>query len=164
MDVVMEGVTREGVVRDGVVRDGVVREGVTRAEVPVNGLAEGDVIESVGIVGIGATNAALTPKLPSSIDPSGIPVLVADPMAVGDITGAPEDKVLEAIELQLLNTVVGVGSADEVPPMDMVPDEVPPMDVVPLRPRHRNWKKWKSLPSFRDWMCRCRNTLCCPGS
>jgi hypothetical protein len=109
-------------------------------EVPVNGLTEGDVIESVGTTGTAAINAALIPKLLISRDPSGIPTLVDDPMTVGDMASVPEDDmieaddVLEAIELQLLNTVVGVGSADEVPPMDMVPDEVPPVDVVPFRP------------------------------
>ena len=129
---------------------------VIRAEVPVNGFRKGGVIVSVGTTGVGATNAAPTPKLAISRDPSGIPVLPAVPMAVGDVGNTPEvamideaEEALEAIELQLFTTVAGVDVdvtadmaapevpltvPDEVPPMDVSPDEVPPMDVTAPRP------------------------------
>jgi hypothetical protein len=133
----------------GVITEGLVRGDVTRPTVPVNGFTKGGVIVRVGTTGVGATNAAPTPKLPISRDPSGIPVLEADPTAVGDVACVPKNdapkaaEVLEPIELQAPTTVEGTGSGSLALKRDVAADEVPPMEVVPPRPPPSKLEKAK---------------------
>jgi hypothetical protein len=101
------------------------------------GSATMGLVTASNVVVVGSPIIGLTPKLLISAEPSGIPTRVDDdPVAVDGIAGAPEDDMLEVVESQLPNTAESVGSAGEIPFVDVVPFTPPPsklekVDVSP---------------------------------
>ena len=105
-------------------------------------------VESVGIAGIvvvptalvvgktpmvGTAAAALTPRLPISVDPSGIPVRAAPPGAVGDV-GVDEDAMLLEPEPHIPDNpdVSTIGDVVDIPDVDEVLDIAVESDMAPV--------------------------------
>jgi hypothetical protein len=100
---------------------------VTDVVTDVRGLGAGSatsgLVTGSKLVVVGRPIIGLTPRLPISSDPSGMPTRVAV-VAVGDVAVMPED-VLDVVG-QLPNTVDSVDVATELPVVDVVPLTPPP--------------------------------------
>jgi hypothetical protein len=110
------------------------------------GSATSGLVTGSRLVVVGRPSSGLTPRLPISCEPSGMPTGL-DVAAVGDVGAIPED-ALDVVE-QLLNTVESVGFADEIPLTD---DDVPPGTalVVPLTPPPSKLDKVESSAVMAD--------------
>jgi hypothetical protein len=119
-------------------------------------IAPGDVdevdvgVENVGIAGIvevpialvvgktpmvGTAAAELTPRLPISVEPSGIPVRATPPGAVGDVdVGVDEEAMLLEPEPHIPDNpdVSTIGDVVDVPDVDEVLDIVIESDIAPV--------------------------------
>jgi hypothetical protein len=105
---------------------------VPRSE--ICGMTTVGLVTGSSIWGVGRPVIWLTPKLPTSRDPNGIPTGVPvflddDPVAVDVVVVMPEDDVLDAVE-QVFNSVETVGLVDMVafmpPPSKLERTEVLP--------------------------------------
>ncbi|MER9595680.1 hypothetical protein [Mesorhizobium sp. M0244] len=116
--------------------------------VPTVGTVTLGLVTGSDILGVGMPVIELTPKLPSSEDPSGIPTgvptLVDDvpddvPVVVDSVAVVLEADVLELVELQVPDAVEPVKLADDIPLVDVVPLMPPPskvegVEVLPATP------------------------------
>jgi hypothetical protein len=120
-------------VRPGTVLPVVVDEGASGdATAGIVGAAEIPselVVGSTLIVGIAA--AELTPRLPISVDPSGIPVRAAPPSVVGDV-GVEEEVVLLEPEPHIpdMPEVSSMPEVVDIPDVADIPDDVDIPDVA----------------------------------
>jgi hypothetical protein len=105
--------------------------------------------ETVGIVGaaeiprelvvgntpiVGTAAAELTPRLPISVDPSGIPVRAAPPGAVGEVDVGVDDAVmLLEPEPHIPDNpdVSSIPGVVDIPDVADIPDDLPDVAVVP---------------------------------
>ena len=127
--------------------------GHTEVLVVADEAADGDVI--VGMVGatavgptrptlgatlrVGTAAAELTPRLPISVEPKGIPVRAAPPGAVGDVDVGVEDEAMllepephipDMPEVCSIPEVVDIPDVVEIPDDVEVPDEIPDIAAV----------------------------------
>jgi hypothetical protein len=84
------------------------------------------------IVGIAA--AELTPRLPISMDPNGIPVRAAPPGAVGDVDVGVEEAMLLEPEPHIPDNpdVATIGDVVDIPDVDEVLDVAIESDMAPV--------------------------------
>src|SRR5258708_10070427 len=122
-------------VRPGTVIPVVVDEGASGAATTgIVGAAEIPselVVGSTPIVGIAA--AELTPRLPISVDPSGIPVRAAPPSVVGDVDeGVEEEAMLLEPEPHIpdMPEVSSMPEVVDIPDVADIPDDVDIPDVA----------------------------------
>jgi hypothetical protein len=82
---------------------------------------------------VGTATAGLTPRLPISVDPSGIPARAAPPGAVGEVdVGVDEEARLLEPEPHIPDNpdVSSIPDVDEVPDIAIESDMAPVADVV----------------------------------
>jgi hypothetical protein len=107
-------------------------------------------VESVGVAGIvevstllvvgktpivGTAAAELTPRLPISVEPNGIPVRATPPGAVGDVdVGFDEEAMLLEPEPHIPDNpdVSTIGVVVDIPDVDEVLDIVVESDIAPV--------------------------------
>jgi hypothetical protein len=105
-------------------------------------------VESVGIAGIvevptavvvgkivGTAAAELTPRLPISVEPNGIPVRATPPGAVGEVdVGVDEEAMLLEPEPHIPDNpdVSTIGDVVDIPDVDGVPDIAIESDMAPV--------------------------------
>jgi hypothetical protein len=100
------------------------------------GIAEVPILVVVGTTLIVGTAAAeLTPRLPISVEPNGIPVRSTPPGAVGEVAiGVDEEAMLLEPEPHIPDNpdVSTIGEVVEIPDIDEVLDIVIRSDVAPV--------------------------------
>jgi len=101
--------------------------------VGVAGIVEVSTLLVVGKTPIVGTAAAeLTPRLPISVEPNGIPVRATPPGAVGDVdVGFDEEAMLLEPEPHIPD-VSTIGVVVDIPDVDEVPDIVVESDIAPV--------------------------------
>ena len=102
----------------------------------VAGIVEVSTLLVVGKTPIVGTAAAeLTPRLPISVEPNGIPVRATPPGAVGDVdVGVDEEAMLLEPEPHIPDNpdVSTIGVVVDIPDVDEVPDIVVESDIAPV--------------------------------
>jgi len=82
---------------------------------------------------VGTAAAELTPRLPISVDPSGIPVRATPPGVVGDVdVGVEEEATLLDPEphIPVMPEVSSMPEVVDIPDVDQIPDDVEIPDVT----------------------------------
>lgn len=104
--------------------------------VGVGGIVEVPTLLVVGNTPIVGTAAAeLTPRLPISVEPSGIPVRAVPPGAMGDVdVGVDEDATLLEPEPHIPDNpdVCSIPDVVDIPELDEVPDIAVESDMAPV--------------------------------
>jgi hypothetical protein len=116
-------------VRPGTVLPVVVDEGASGAA--TTGIVGAAEIPSVLVVGstpiVGIAAAELIPRLPISVDPSGIPVRAAPPSVVGDVDEGVDE---EAMLLEPEPHIPDMPEVVDIPDVADIPDDVDIPDVA----------------------------------
>jgi hypothetical protein len=102
----------------------------------IAGIVEVAILPAVGkTLIIGTAAAELTPRLPISVEPNGIPVRATPPGAVGDVdVGVDEEAMLLEPEPHIPDNpdVSTIGEAVDIPDVDEVLDIVMESDMAPV--------------------------------
>jgi hypothetical protein len=106
--------------------DGVVTAGVTGAtESPREPVAGNTPI-------VGTAAAELTPRLPISVDPSGIPVRAPPPVVVCEVDVAAEEEAMllePEPHIPDMPEVSGMPEVVDIPDVADIPDDIPDVDI-----------------------------------
>jgi hypothetical protein len=121
-----------------VVEHGVVGDEKVGGELKVGIVGTGPTVNTGGdTLIVGTVAAELTPRLPISIDPSGIPVRAAPPGVVGDVGVddevmllEPEPHIPDNPDVSIIPEVVDIPEVADIPDDVEIPDDVDVPDVA----------------------------------
>ena len=137
------GSTVDGQAKAFVVVDGIVGGDVTTGTAGTRGTGFPAILAEADTLRVGTTAAELTPRLPISVDPIGMPVRATPPGAIGDVDVGvddaavllnPEPHIPDNPDVSNVPELVDVSDVAGVPDIAMVVDVVPPPSKVAMDP------------------------------
>ena len=129
----MTDVPEVPVVRPGTALGAVNETGGGDVIVGITGTAEVPIVVGNALGGVGTAAAELTPRLPISVDPNGIPVRAPPPGVVGDVdVGVDEETMLPEPEPHIpdIPEVSSIPEVVVIPDVAGIPDDVDIPDAM----------------------------------